>query len=328
MRRVLSSAPRLGRRQAGANVWYSSGAINGWKRRQVAAGSSDPTGRAARRQGNADLRPVLPVGAGTAAQSAAKPRIAPFPHDAPLSPYPNRQSGAQARERRPPASSPGGGRHAAHSAVRIAPFPHDAPLSPYPNRQSGAQARERRPPVGTAPQRGERRSPVQATSRTRAVQPDGGPAPLRDGRRPSATAKKPVESPGGPVSDRHRRERETSTNNAGRWQFSRSKRGAPRSRGSAIPQTSAGSAGAPGGGSPTGIARERETSTNNAYPPPTSDRHRPKARNQHQQPRPPPTKPLSPCRRAAGSARRWEPGTTCDANQEAGDPSFSRRRNG
>ena len=125
------------------------------------------------------------------------------------------------------------------------------------------------------------------------------------------------------------RERETSTNNAGALASSPGGGLRPASRGSAIP--------APTTLErwpvlPVGASDRHRAGARNQhqqrYPPPTSDRHRPKARNQHQQPRPPPTKPLSPCRRAAASARRWEPGTTCDANQEAGDPSFSRRRNG
>ena len=104
-----------------------------------------PPGRAARRQGNADLWPVLPVGAGTAARSAAKPRIAQWRCSAPLRTYPTGQSGAQARERRPPV----GTRWPPASARRIAEWRCGAPLGTYPTEQSSMQARERRPPVGT-----------------------------------------------------------------------------------------------------------------------------------------------------------------------------------
>ena len=73
-------------------------------------------------QGNADLWPVLPVGAGTAARSAAK-GVPPPEHKR-----------DQARERRPPVGT------AARSAAKGVPPPE----------HKRGLARERRPPVGTA----------------------------------------------------------------------------------------------------------------------------------------------------------------------------------
>ena len=126
-----------------------------------------PPSRAARRQGNADLRSAplceaqrngaLPIAkkrgdglerrppVGTAARRAA---AVPPPNrrdGSLLGAYPTKQSGAQARERRPPV----GTRWPPASARRIAHWRRGAPLPTYPTGQSGAQARERRPPVGT-----------------------------------------------------------------------------------------------------------------------------------------------------------------------------------
>ena len=70
-----------------------------------------PAAQVARRQGNADLWPVLPVGAGTARRRRADGKDPVPPDGSPLGVDPSSAGGAQARERRPLASSPGGGRH-------------------------------------------------------------------------------------------------------------------------------------------------------------------------------------------------------------------------
>ena len=77
-----------------------------------------PTGRAARRQGNADLWSAR-------CATRSEPRFAPSPPDAPLSPDPNGQSGAPARERRPLA-----GTAARRAANHVSPRPRKTPRPP------------------------------------------------------------------------------------------------------------------------------------------------------------------------------------------------------
>ena len=70
-----------------------------------------PAAQVARRHGNADLWAVLPVGPGTARRRRADGKDPDLPVGSPLGVDPSSAGGAQARERRPLASSPGGGRH-------------------------------------------------------------------------------------------------------------------------------------------------------------------------------------------------------------------------
>ena len=101
---------------------------------------SRPVQRVARWHGNAGLRPVLPVGAGTAARRAAN-------HVPPLSAIVR-----QARERRPPASSRGGGRRRCATAQRKGRTPNPSmalPFSAVPTERHGTARLERRPPASS-----------------------------------------------------------------------------------------------------------------------------------------------------------------------------------
>ena len=95
-----------------------------------------PPGRTARWQGNADLRPVLPVGAGTAARSAAKGVDPHRPHNAehrvPTGKHPQLGVLPAARLRR--AVPTGGRRSLAAGAIWTVGVPAGAAFSQQPPR--------------------------------------------------------------------------------------------------------------------------------------------------------------------------------------------------
>ena len=193
--------------------------------------------------------------------------------------------------------------------------PRQPPTTIARNRETSTNnAVERRSPTGIARKRETSAKPAQRLER-RSVLPVGAGTAARSGA-------------SGAVLIDHKRRAGKGTPTSGQSSGGGRRRYATRSKIThRQPRKSAGTAWSAGLRPASRVSAKPAPTTPGA---PVSDRHRAeaRARNQHQQRRPPPTKPLSPCRRAADSARRWEPGTTCDANQEAGDPSFSRRRNG
>ena len=143
---LRSAQPAAGGRREGPRPPGWLPCRRGPQQRRWRAGTGTPTSGQFSRWG-----PAQPAAGGRMGRTPIS-RMAP-----PVGVDPSSAGGAQARERRPLASSPGGGRHSPPQAGGGKdPDPPDGPpLGVDPSSAGGAQARERRPPA--ARRRGERR---------------------------------------------------------------------------------------------------------------------------------------------------------------------------